>query len=161
MLSSQRITVEEGNQITFRLRTAEAVEERTGEAIFDINAHGNLIRGIEIISSFVDFPLKKAVEALGPVALISGTLPPDTPGTVTYEQDEVDGCEMVYINLLYDKNFLRLPPQEKASLLKVDHSIPNPFARFGLDRTGGLVYVKCPLADLEVMPETLLALLQK
>lgn len=159
MIAFQKIEVKAGDEIILWLSSErEAVKAARGEAILDVNGQGNWIRGLELISGFIDFPLGKALKPFDPIR----PFPPGQsrpPGTVTLDYEE--GDELAFLYLLYGDTFIHLPEGERTRLLKVDQSIMNPNCEFGLDAEGGLVWVKLPMADLSAGPEALLALLKK
>jgi hypothetical protein len=158
MITFQSILAEPGDELVLMLRNdAKAVTERPEEGILDVNAYGNWIRGLEILSGSAEFRLDIALKPFDPLTpSVVGSTP---PGTVTYERD--DGVEMAFLYLLYEETFWRLPVSERVRLLKVDHSIQNPYCRFGLDSEGGLVWVRIPMADLATAPEVFIKLLKK
>jgi|SRR5690348_4471734 len=138
---SQKLLLESQDFVRVYVRhNIEAVQQKRGETILDINRSGNWVRGFEIVGGFVSFSIAKAVSPFGP--LRPGLGAPPEPGTVTYDS-EVDAA---FFYLEYDPIFVQRAPSEQSELKVVSHCI-NPTALYGLDSSGGLVWVKIPIAD--------------
>lgn len=65
------------------------------------------------------------------------------PGTVTYDSE----ADAAFFYLQYNPSFAVLAPSEQTELKRVSHSV-NPTAIYGLDKRGGLVWVKVSVADV-------------
>ena len=151
---AQRLVVESPDLICVHLREGvQAVQQKQGETILDLNRSGNWVRGIEIVGGFVPFSVAEAMSPFNPVRPAFPKAP--KPGTVTYDAE----ADAAFIYLEYDPGFVGLTPQAQAELKTVSHSV-NPTATYGLDDQGGLVWVKIPIADLSG-PAELLRLLRK
>jgi len=138
---SQRLVLESPDLVCVHLRDGvEAVQQKQGEIILDINRSGNWVRGIEMVGGFVPFSIAKAVSPFDPVRATFPQIP--ATGTVTYDPE----ADAAFFYLEYDPNFTRLTPNEQAELEVISHSV-NPTALYGLDDSGGLVWVKIPIAD--------------
>lgn len=138
---AQRLAVESPDLIRVYLREGvQAVQQKQGETILDLNRSGNWIRGIEIVGGFVPFSVAKAVSPFNPVRPTFPKAP--EPGTVTYDPE----ADAAFVYLEYDSSFTQLTPREQAELRTVSHSV-NPTATYGLDEFGGLVWVRIPIAD--------------
>lgn len=138
---AQKLLAESPDKICVCLREgAQAVQEKQGETVLDLNRSGNWIRGIEIVGGFVPFSVAKAVSPFNPRQPGFPVAP--EPGTVTYDPE----ADAAFIYLEYDQDFARLTSVEQAELRTVSHSM-NPSATYGLDESGGLVWVKIPIAD--------------
>lgn len=138
---SQRLLVESPDMVCVNLREdREAVQEKSGEVILDINRSGNWIRGFEIVGGFVPFSIAKAVSPFSPPRPVPPRIP--EPGTVTYDPD----ADAAFFYLEYDPAFDLMTPHDQAELKVVSHSV-NPTGLYGLDELGGLVWVKIPIAD--------------
>jgi hypothetical protein len=138
---SQKLVLESPDLVRVHLRDdLEAVQQKLGEVILDINHSGSWVRGFEVVGGFVPFSIAKAVSPFSPIR----PAPPRVPeqGTVTYDPE----ADAAFFYLEYDPNFARLAPSEQAELKKVSHCV-NPTALYGLDDSGGLVWVKIPIAD--------------
>jgi len=138
---SQRMVLENPDLVCVHLRDGvEAVQQKQGEIILDINRSGNWVRGIEIVGGFVPFSIAKAVSPFNAVLPPFPEIP--KPGTVTYDPE----ADAAFFYLEYDPNFTRLTPNERVELEVVSHCV-TPTALYGLDDSGGLVWVKIPIAD--------------
>lgn len=139
---SQKLVIEGSDMVYLSLRAElQAIQQKRGEAILDVNCSGNWVRGLEIVGGFVPFSVAKAVAPFGPVR-------PPFPevagaGSVTYDPE----ADAAFFYLEYAPGFLSLSPAERADLQIVSHSI-NPAALYGLDEIGGLVWIRIPLADV-------------
>lgn len=139
---SQRLVLESPDLVCVHLRDGvEAVQQKPGEVILDINRSGNWVPGLEIVGGFVPFSLTKAVSPFSPVRPVPPRIP--EPGTVTYDPE----ADAAFFYLEYDPSFTRLRPNDQAQLKVVSHCV-NPTALYGLDDSGGLVWVKIPIADV-------------
>ena len=139
---SQILVIETPEAIRIQLRDElEAVRHEQGEIIIDINSSGNWVRGFEIVGGFVPFSVAKAVAPFEPVLPAPPSIP--RPGTVTYDRE----ADAAFVYFEYDPNLARLTPTEQSRLKLVSHSV-NPTAIYGLDGSGGLVWIQVPIADL-------------
>ena len=137
----QKMVLESPDRICIHLRRGiQAVQQKQGETILDLNRLGNWIRGIEIVGGFVPFSVARAVAPFNPVQPTFPRAP--EPGTVTYDAD----ADAAFVYLQYESNFLQLEEQEQAELTIVSHSV-NPTAIYGLDLSEGIVWVKISIAD--------------
>jgi uncharacterized protein YuzE len=141
-LLSQRIQVDDSHWVIVRLRPdVDVVQERQGEIILDVNQQGNWIRGFEIVGGFVRFSVAKASSPFKPGR---STFPdPPRQGNVTYDPE----ADAAFFYLVYDPGFASLSESEQSRLNVVSYDI-NPTALFGLDNSGGLVWVKIPIGDV-------------
>jgi uncharacterized protein YuzE len=134
--------MESPEMIRIRLRDdLEAVRHERGEIVLDINDSGNWVRGFEIVGGFVPFSVAKAVSPFKPIPPAPPSIP--LPGTVTYDPE----ADAAFVYFEYAPNLVRLTPTELAGLKVVSHSV-NPTAIYGLDGSGGLVWIRIPIADL-------------
>jgi uncharacterized protein YuzE len=152
---SQKVIAESSDIVGVYLRdSAEAVQQKQGETVLDINHFGNWVRGFEVVGGFVPFSVAKAVAPFNPV-------PPAFPGaveprTVTYDAE----ADAAFFYLEYSPRLTLLTPEEQANLKAVSLSV-NPTATYGLDRLGGLVWIKIPVADLSGPADQFLQLLRR
>jgi uncharacterized protein YuzE len=138
---SQRLVLESPNLISLYLRSGvQAEQQKQGEIILDINSIGNWVRGFEMVGGFVPFSIAKAVSPFDPSLPTPSRIP--EPGTVTFDPE----ADAAYFYLQYDSSLAQLTPNERTDLKLISHSI-NPTAIYGLDSSGGLVWVKIPIAD--------------
>jgi hypothetical protein len=138
---SQKLVLESPELVCVYLRgDLEAVQRKEGEVILDINHLGNWVRGFEVVGGFVPFSLAKAVSPFSPVRPVPPKVPEE--GTVTYDPE----ADAAFFYLEYGPKFARLAPSEQAELKRVSHCV-NPTALYGLDDSGGLVWIKVPIAD--------------
>lgn len=152
---SQKIDLESPSLVLVHLRKGvEAIAQKQGETILDLNRSGNWVHGIEIVGGFVPFSVAKAVSPFNPVR--PAFPPAPKPGTVSYDPQ----ADAAFINLEYDPSFVILTPEAQAELKAVSHCV-NPTATYGLDDQGGLVWVKIPIADISGSAEQFLQLLRK
>jgi uncharacterized protein YuzE len=135
-------------------RNIDVMQERRGEIILDLNHSGNWVRGFEIVGGFVPFSVDKAVRPFNPVQPVS--LNSDKSGTVTYDPE----ADAAFFYLQYAPWVASLSPSEQSQLESVSHSV-NPTAIYGLDKSGGLVLVKIPLADVTGSTDQLLKLFRR
>lgn len=152
--SSQRVVVENPNLVCLYLRDdLQAVQQKQGEIILNLNRFGSWVPGLEIVGGFVPFSIEKAVRPFDPV-IPEPHVP--APGTVTYDPE----ADAAFISLLYAPSFYSLTITEQDELRKVSHSI-NPAGIYGLDAGGGLVWVKIPVADVTGSMDQFLQLLRR
>jgi hypothetical protein len=111
------------------------------------------VRGFEIVGGFVPFSIAKAVSPFAPVRPMPPSIP--EPGTVTYDP----AADAAFFYLDYDPTFNQLTPEERVELQTVSHSV-SPIAVYGLDESGGLVWIEVPLGDL-ASPDRFLQLLRR
>jgi uncharacterized protein YuzE len=152
---SQRIVIESPGVISVCFREgALPILRKQGETILDLNRLGNWVRGIEIVGGFVPFSVAEAVSPFNPVPPTFPEMP--NPGTVTYDPD----ADAAFMYLEYDPDLAQLTPQSQGELKTVSHSV-NPTATYGLDRQGGIVWIKIPVADITGTAEQFLRLLRR
>jgi hypothetical protein len=138
---SQRLILEGPDLVRVHLRgDLDAVEQKQGEVILDINRSGNWVRGFEIVGGFVPFSISKAVSPFNPVRPNAENVA--LAGTATYDPE----ADAAFFYLEYAPDFGQLTPQEQAYMKVVSHSV-SPTALFGLDDSGGVVWIKIPIAD--------------
>jgi len=138
---SQKLLAEVPERVCVYLREdVGAAQEKQGEVILDINRSGNWVRGFEMIGGFVPFSVANAVSPFHPVRPEPPRIP--EPRTVTYDPE----ADAAFFYLEYDPRFSRLTANGRAELQMISHSL-NPTALYGLDGSGGLVWVKIPIAD--------------
>ncbi len=152
---SQRLVAESPNVVCVHLRdSVEAVEKKQGEIILDINRSGNWVRGFEVVGGFVPFSVAKAVTLFDPVRPGFHLTP--KPGTVTYDPE----ADAAFFYLEYGSSFNVLGPSDQSALKVISHSI-NPMAIYGLDKVGGLIWVRIPVADVSGPADQFLSLLRR
>jgi len=133
---------QDGSYVVVGLSMRQAVEEKHGEIIFDVNERGNWVHGFEMVGGFVDFSVEKAVRPFKPKRPNFSEVHPRT-AFVTYDPD----ADAAFVYLNYTQSATKVPDDVWAELMTVSQGV-NPSALYGLDADGGLVWVKIPIADV-------------